>query len=263
MSSNLMYIMNSLSLNKRKNGHEDTFQESDDEEIERNLLLLNALSQAGRSDSDDYDDDDEDDDEFLARTKKFKKLQKMSSVFFKSEKIKKNPSRFIRNYFDETRKQIDTCAQTAVSLARKQGNSGKKVKKLKARQIEMHNEISDVEQKCIRNLRSKENDIKSLAVKIYDLLEEAPDFGKKDMDMLVDELVDVPKEFSKLMCQLFVGTKVSYEKSKGPDADKKLGVLNSSCSFNYKKISANDGTTQIPVEKTQAELIFYYEVRIS
>ena len=186
-------------------------------------------------------------------------MHKISSIYFKVEKLKNDPHGYIKIKFDKLRSGIDTKAKKLILNARKQGNSGKKVKKLKARQNEMLAEVNRIELECERNLQSKRDEIKAQALEIYNLLETAPQKRKIGMDSLIEELVDIHKIFNKLMCQLYVGYRISYEESKDADSEKKLGTLNSSCCYEYQIISSTNGA-KIPVEKAEAELIYYYEV---
>ncbi len=204
-------------------------------------------------------DDEEVYMKYLRKTKTSRKLQKISFIYFKVEKLKSDPHDYIKIKFDKLRNEIDTQAKKLILCARKQGNSGKKVKKLKVRQTEMLNEVNKVEQECERNLKSNRDEIKARALKIFNILEETPKKQKMGMEPLVEELVDIHKIFHQLMCQVYAGYRIFYKKSTESDAEKKLGTLSLSCCFDYQTIFSVDGT-KTPIENEKAELIYYYEV---
>jgi hypothetical protein len=284
MASNFANHMKSVSkYDPRKKNYEYDDEDDDDEDaidqIASMMFCLNALARAGgRADSDDYDEDDDDDDEdddddddddgesMLRKTKNFRKLRKISSIFFKVEKLKNDPREYLKIKFNKLRGQIDSRAKKIISHARKQGNSGKKVKKLRVRQNEMLAEVNKVELECERGLQTNKDDIKAQALKLHDILSTAPENNvekKLGMEALVDELVDTPRKFNQLMFLLYAGHRINYvESTAGPDADKKLGTLNSSYCFDYQIMSPIDGA-QMPVENAQAESIYYFEVSIS
>jgi hypothetical protein len=228
-------------------------------------------------DDDDGDDDDEDcnDDslELLSNTKSFKKLQKNSKFYFQSAKIKRNPSNFVSKYFESLKIKVDQGTRVVIWNAKKQGggsgNSTKKLNKLKNRQSEMTAEITKKEKECLAKLKANENEAKRRANKIWQLLENAPkkEFG---MDMMVEQLADVRKDYRRLECQLFAGNTITYDLSTSNDAEKKLGTINSSCCYDYKLVSpvieiptadilSLFNGYKVPVEETHAELIFYFE----
>jgi hypothetical protein len=144
------------------------------------------------SGDDDYDDDEDDDGrQFFKRSNEGRKLAKIAPIYFKLNKIKKDPIKFINDFFSRHKARIQT-HHTCYTLLFT--SDDEKVAKANEDLRRMINQLDSAEKICISKFKQIKSTVKSRTFKLVKLL----GGSKKNLDKIIKKYANIHRDFNAL-----------------------------------------------------------------
>lgn len=251
--SRMKMLAMALLLSRLQNGDGD---ESDSDNYDYDGNYRGYLNNYGYDDydEDENDDDEEDDDDdrqFFKRSNKGRKLAKIAPIYFKLNKIKKDPIKFINDFFSRHKARIQT-HHTCYSLLFM--SDDEKVNKANEDLKRMIGQLDAAEKICVSKFKQIKSTVKSRTLKLIKLL----DGPKKNLGKIIKKYANIHRDFNALKCKILSGFLVRFKTHVELDTDDVFGELIIRNCYDYKK--TNELGEQVDIEKCEGELIYYLEV---